>query len=97
MTVFTQILVFLQERVQRETDGRYLVHTALLPLIAQFLTSLLQALVRLVCIQLGKEPRHPLDQALPGILRAKQRKAGLIRHQQKQSHSYSVWKFFSVI
>lgn len=46
----------------------YLIHTTLLPLIAQFLTSLFQALVRFVCIQFGKKSCHSFDQALPGVL-----------------------------
>jgi hypothetical protein len=51
-----------------KTNKTYLIHTTLLPLIAQLLEGLFQALVRFVRIQFSKESCHPFDQALPGVL-----------------------------
>lgn len=51
-----------------KTNKTHLIHTTLLPLIAQLLKGLFQALVRFVCIQFGEEACHSFDQALPGVL-----------------------------
>lgn len=55
-----------------KTHETHLIHTTLLPLIAQLLKGLFQALVGFVCIQFGEEACHSFDQALPGVLQNKE-------------------------